>query len=80
MAVNWQLADAKNRLSEVVRRALSDGPQRITRRHDAVIVLSEAEYQRLTGARPNLIDYVMSGPSLEDVPIERDRTPMRAFE
>jgi len=75
--MNWQLADAKNRFSEVVRRALEEGPQRVTRRREAVIVMSEAEYQRLSGAGPNVIDYLLAGPSLEDVPIERDRSPMR---
>ena len=80
MNLNWQLADAKNRLSEVVRRALTEGPQRISRRQDAVIVLSEAEYQRLTGTRPNVIDYILNGPSLDGVPVERDRSPMREVE
>lgn len=47
--MDWQLADAKNRLSEVVNRALTEGPQRIERRGDRVVVLSEAEYDRLTG-------------------------------
>ncbi|MEM8814037.1 MAG: type II toxin-antitoxin system prevent-host-death family antitoxin [Pseudomonadota bacterium] len=76
-ALIWQLADAKNRFSEVVRRALTEGPQKVTRRQDAVIILSEAEYQRLTGSAPNLVDYLMEGPSFEDVPIERDSSPAR---
>ncbi|WP_453958712.1 type II toxin-antitoxin system prevent-host-death family antitoxin [Amorphus suaedae] len=75
--MSWQLADAKNRFSEVVRRALREGPQRVTRRQEAVIVLSEADYQRLTGSSPSVVDYLLAGPSLEDVPIERDRSPMR---
>lgn len=40
----WKLEDAKARFSEVVRRARSEGPQRITRRgRDAVIVISTDE-------------------------------------
>ena len=43
----WQLQEAKNRLSEVVRLAQSDGPQTITvRGEDAVVVVSAAEYRR----------------------------------
>ena len=80
MKVNWQLAEAKNRLSEVVSKALGEGPQRITRRGEAVIVVSEADYTRLTGERPGFVDYLMNGPSLEGVEIERDRTAMRAVE
>ena len=44
----WQLQEAKNRLSEVVRRAREEGPQTITVRGDpTVVVLSTAEYERL---------------------------------
>lgn len=73
----WQLADAKNRFSEVVRRALSDGPQKITRRDRAVIVIDEDDYLRLTGARPSLSQYLIEGPSLDAVDLARDRSPMR---
>ena len=78
--MNWRLAEAKNRLSEVVSKALGEGPQRITRRGEAVIVVSEAEYMRLTGERVGFVDYLMSGPSLEGVEFERDSTPMREVE
>lgn len=76
--VDWKLADAKNKFSEVVRRALDEGPQRVTRRDDAVVIVSEAEYRRLTGQRPSLRDYLLaSGPSLEGVDLTRDRSPDR---
>jgi antitoxin Phd len=76
--MDWKLADAKNKFSEVVKRALTEGPQRITRRDDAVIVVSETEYQRLTGQRPGFRDYLLgSGPSLEGVDLTRDRSPDR---
>jgi len=40
----WKLEDAKARLSEVVRLALSEGPQRVTRRgRDAVIISAEQQ-------------------------------------
>ena len=78
--MNWRLAEAKNRLSEVVTKALGDGPQRITPRGEAVIVVSEVEYMRLTGERVGFVDYLMSGPSLEGVEFGRDRTPMREVE
>jgi len=73
----WQLAEAKNRFSEVVRLALSEGPQRVTRRGEAVVVLSEAEYHRLSGAKPSFTAYLASGPSLEGVDLGRDTSPMR---
>ena len=75
--MEWRLAEAKNRLSEVVRLALGEGPQRIVRRDDAVVVLAEEEYRRLVGERPRLVDYLCDGPSLEGVDLARDRSAMR---
>ncbi|HEX5501329.1 MAG TPA: type II toxin-antitoxin system prevent-host-death family antitoxin [Thermomicrobiales bacterium] len=73
----WQLADAKNRFSELVTKALTDGPQRVRRRDQVVVVLSEAEYQRLTGEQITLKDYLLSGPDLSDLDLTRDPSPMR---
>ena len=73
----WQLAEAKNRLSEVVNRALKEGPQRITRRDDAVVLMSEVQYQQVMGQRPGFAQYLCSGPSLEGLDLEREQTPMR---
>lgn len=78
--MDWQLAEAKNRFSELVRRALAEGPQRVTRRHDAVIVLAEAEYERLAGKRVPFVDYLCRGPSLEGLDLARDASPMRDVE
>jgi antitoxin Phd len=75
--MNWNLADAKNRLSEVVTLALTAGPQRIQRRNQSVILLSENEYQRLTGIQPSFKDYLMKGPSFEGVDLTRDESTDR---
>lgn len=57
----WALQDAKARLSELVRRARRDGPQRVTTRGgNPVVVLPEEEYRRLT-SRPRKV------PKLTDV-------------
>ena len=78
--MDWQLAEAKNRLSEVVNRALTEGPQRIKRRGDRVVVLSEAEYDRLTGKHQSLVEFLLDGPDLSDLDITRDESPMRDVE
>ncbi len=75
--MTWNLADAKNRLSEVVNLALSEGPQTITRRKDTVVVISAERYAELTGQRQGFKDFLMSGPSFEGLDLERDRGPMR---
>lgn len=44
----WKLEDAKARFSEVVRRARSDGPQRVTvRGQDAVVVVAADTFDAL---------------------------------
>ncbi|WMS45343.1 type II toxin-antitoxin system prevent-host-death family antitoxin (plasmid) [Acuticoccus sp. MNP-M23] len=49
----WTITEAKARLSEVLRRAEEDGPQRIGARR-GYIVMSEAEWLRLQSPRPRL--------------------------
>jgi prevent-host-death family protein len=78
--MTWNLADAKNRLSEVVNLALSEGPQTITRRNDAVVVISSAKYAELTGERPSFKKFLFEGPSLEGLDLKRDESPMRGVE
>lgn len=39
----WALADAKNRFSELVERALAEGPQEITRHGRPVVVVVPIE-------------------------------------
>lgn len=75
--MDWQLADAKNRFSELVSLALTEGPQRVKRRNDAVVVVADAEYERLTGNKPGFKHFLLHGPDLTGLEFERDRTPMR---
>lgn len=75
----WRLYDAKNRLSEVVNLAITIGPQHIRRNKDEVVVISLAEFERLTGKNPSFIDYLLSGPSLEGLDLERDHSQGRDF-
>lgn len=75
--MTWNLAEAKNRLTEVVNLALTEGPQTITRRNDTVVVVSAAAYAELTGKRQGFKDFLMTGPSLEGLDLERDQSPMR---
>jgi prevent-host-death family protein len=47
MARKWQLQEAKNKLSEVIRCARTEGPQEITVRGEpAVVVISAEEYEK----------------------------------
>ena len=47
--MTWQLQEAKNRLSEVVDRAMREGPQTITRHgRPAVVIVAADQYARET--------------------------------
>ncbi len=73
--MTWLLAEAKNKFSELVDKALTRGPQRITRRgKDEIVLLSAKEYDRLKGKKrkkESFIEYLMNGPSLKGL----DLTP-----
>ncbi len=61
----WKLEDAKNRFSELVRRARSEGPQLVTRHgRKAVVILSAEEYEKL--AEPgDLVSFLKASPLAE---------------
>ena len=59
----WKLEDAKARLSELVRRARSEGPQRVTvRGKEAVVIISSEDYERIVPAPDQvpLVDFLES--------------------
>lgn len=63
MAQTWQLQEAKNKFSQVVNLALSEGPQHITRRgKNVVVVLSAETYDELVHPRPALVDLLLESP------------------
>ncbi len=78
--MDWKLADAKTKLSEVLNLALLEGPQKITRRHDAFIVLSEGDYKKLTGEKVSFSQMLLSIPKIDDLDLVRDNSPVRDFE
>lgn len=75
--MTWKLAEAKNRLSEVVNLALSEGPQTISRRGDELILISKDEYLRRTGEKESFTEFLLGGPSLEGVDFSRPEEGMR---
>jgi prevent-host-death family protein len=67
----WQLQDAKNRFSELVRRARDEGPQSVSiRGKPAAVVLSADAYAALAQPRLSLAEYLLSGPAWPDDLVE----------
>lgn len=72
----WQLQEAKNRLSEVVRKAREEGPQVITLRGDEAVVVVDAEQCRQLSQRPkgNLVEFLRRSPLIGvDLDVTRSR-------
>ncbi len=69
--MDWQLQDAKNHFSKVVRRARTEGPQSVTvRGKRAVVVLSAEDYDALRRDKPTPVDHILSGPTWDDDLVE----------
>jgi prevent-host-death family protein len=62
-AQNWTVAEAKAKFSEVIDRAMSEGPQTITRKgRTAAIVVGAEEWQRKTMRAGNLAEFFAGSP------------------
>ena len=76
----WQMQEAKARLSEVVKRAESEGPQNITLHGQSVaVVVSRSMFDQLTGNELSLVDFMRRSPlfGADDITLERDTSLTR---
>ena len=63
MIKTWQLQEAKNKFSRVVKDAVNSGPQIITKRGvEVAIVISYASYQKMVASRGRLSDFFRESP------------------
>ena len=70
--MRWQVQDAKQRFSELIRTAHADGPQVVTRRGEEIaVVIDIAEYRLLKGETAEFKDYLRSGPGFDDLDLDR---------
>ena len=70
----WQIQDAKNKLSEVIARALKQGPQLITRHGEkTVVVVSYKEYEKLRKSQGKLSEFFKASP-LAGLDLTRDNS------
>ncbi|MGO9339219.1 MAG: type II toxin-antitoxin system Phd/YefM family antitoxin [Terriglobales bacterium] len=62
----WTVAEAKAKFSEVIERAMSEGPQTITRNaHLAAVVVGAEEWQRKTKRVGSLAEFFADSPLRE---------------
>ena len=78
MNQTWQIQDAKNKLSEVISRALTQGPQLITKHGEkTVVVVSYAEYEKLRKSQGKLSEFFQNSPLL-GLDLSRDKSLPRS--
>jgi len=86
MIMPWQVQEAKQRFSELVRRTLEEGPQVVTRHGEEVVVVVPAEeYRRMTKRedgekKMDFKEFLMNGPDLSVLDLERPREMPRDVE
>ncbi|HMU94906.1 MAG TPA: type II toxin-antitoxin system Phd/YefM family antitoxin [Anaerolineales bacterium] len=77
----WQIQDAKNKLSEVIARALQQGPQLITKHGEkTVVVISYIEYEKLRKSQGKISEFFSASP-LAGINLARDKSiPRKGLE
>jgi prevent-host-death family protein len=77
---HWQLQEAKQRFSELIRSVEADGPQFVTRHgQEVAVVVSIAEYRHLRDAGQDFKEFLQSAPDV-DLEISRSARPARRVE
>lgn len=83
VAGQWQLQEAKQHFSELIRAVKADGPQFVTKHgRQVAVVLDIIDYRRMTGEElvADFKDFLASAPDLTVLEIERSDTPVRQVE
>lgn len=78
MSTTWQVQEAKNRFSEMLERARSEGPQVITRHGRAVarvVATSELAVDAQSAATDGFSSYLLGAPKVGglEAPVRRSR-------
>ena len=75
MSKVWQLQEAKNKLSEVVKKAVEEGPQTLTRHgKPEAVVLSFEAYKKLADKKENLVAFLARSPLKgEEIDLKRNK-------
>lgn len=75
----WQLQEAKNKFSEVVRKATQEGPQIVTKHgKDSVVVLSVKDYKKMEQPKTSLVEFFQNSPLTSvELDVDRDKSSSR---
>jgi antitoxin Phd len=76
----WQLQEAKAKFSELVQKAIEEGPQTVTRHNKPVVVVISAEEFELMKKRQVDFKELLAAAPLEGVDLERDKSMPREID
>lgn len=72
--MNWQLQQAKNRLSELIRQSANDAQTITVRGEEVAVVISAQRYRQLLGQKESLVDFMQRSPWAEtELEVKRSR-------
>lgn len=68
----WQLQEAKQRFSELIRAAESEGPQVVSRHGKDVVIVIDIDTYLGSRASADFKDYLAEAPSFDGLELDRD--------
>lgn len=82
MSAVWQVQQAKNHFSEVIDRALSEGPQTVTRHGKPVVRVVAVGDEALPRKDDGFLAFLLSAPKVEGFAeiIESGRTSIKPLD
>jgi antitoxin Phd len=79
--VSWQVQEAKQKFSELVRRTLEEGPQVVTKHgKEVVVVVPVEEFRRMNGEKQDFKEFLLSGSDLSVLDLESPKEVPRDVE
>lgn len=79
--MSWQVQEAPQRFGEILQQARECGPQVVSERgEDVAVVISIEEYRQLTTEPMDFKTFLMTGPSFDNLDLERDKALPREIE
>ena len=79
---HWQLQDAKNKFSNLVKQAQHKCPQIVTKNgKEAVVIISIDEYKKLVKPKNNIVKFFQKSPlAKHDIDLKRNNDTPRDIE
>jgi prevent-host-death family protein len=79
--VEWQVQEAKQRFSELLRSVQAEGPQVVTRHgQEIAVVIDMDEYRRLKGEVIDFKEYLQQGPDFDELELRRSTEGPRTID